>query len=184
MGDQMRLGKRNFNAFMLDDQFLNSIDNNNEKRMSDVMRLAKRSGMVNEEHGEIDPIEDDHEEDVYSVPKRMSDLMRLGKRGVFGVFGKPKRMSDLMRLGKRMGSINRVGKRHFMDDETRFGKRAFMDDMRMGKRMGDVMRLGKRIPDGMRLGKRSVDYVDAFSVTPFEFEDALNDDEYEDVGEL
>jgi len=45
------------------------------------------------------------------------------------------------------------------------------------------MRLGKRAPDGMRLGKRSADYVDSFSVTPFEFEDALND-EYEDDEEL
>jgi len=62
--------------------------------------------------------------------------------------------------------------------------RDFMDDMRMGKRMGDVMRLGKRAPDGMRLGKRSIDYVDAFSVTPFEFGDSLNNDEYEDEMEL
>jgi len=186
--DQMRLGKRNFNAFMLDDKFLHSLDNNNEKRMSDVMRLGKRSGAIHSEaetHGEIDPLEDnveeDHEENSFEVPKRMSDLMRLGKRGVFGVYGK--RMSDLMRLGKRMGSVNRVGKRHFMDDEIRFGKRAFMDEMRMGKRMGDVMRLGKRAPDGMRLGKRSADYVDSFSVSPFEFEDTLND-EYEDDEEL
>merc|ERR1719394_41034 len=151
--------------------------------MSDVMRLGKRSGVAQSEaesQDEIDQLhdilEDGSEEDSYGFNKRMSDLMRLGKRGTFGVYGK--RMSDLMRLGKRMGSINRVGKRHFMDDEMRFGKRAFMDDMRMGKRMGDVMRLGKRAPDGMRLGKRSADYVDSFSVTPFEFEDALND-EYE-----
>merc|ERR1719471_255718 len=141
------------------------------------MRLGKRSGAAHSEaeiHGEIDPlhdiVEDESEEDSYGFNKRMSDLMRLGKRGVFGVYGK--RMSDLMRLGKRMGSVNRVGKRDFMDE------------MRMGKRMGDVMRLGKRAPDGMRLGKRSIDYVDAFSVTPFEFGDSLNNDEYEDEMEL
>lgn len=187
--DQMRLGKRNFNAFMLDDEFIHSMDNNGEKRMSDVMRLGKRSGAahsVADSHGEVDPlhdiVEDESEEDSYGFNKRMSDLMRLGKRGTFGVYGK--RMSDLMRLGKRMGSINRVGKRHFMDDEMRFGKRDFMDDMRMGKRMGDVMRLGKRAPDGMRLGKRSIDYVDAFSVTPFEFGDSFINDEYEDEIEL
>lgn len=33
--DQMRLGKRNYPSFMLDDEFINSMDNNNEKRMSE-----------------------------------------------------------------------------------------------------------------------------------------------------
>jgi len=196
--DQMRLGKRNFNQFMLNDEFLHSISNNNGKRMSDVMRLGKRS----DEISQVDPvkadktedkrglqdfanIEDDSDEDFFNIKKRMSDLMRLGKRipkfPAQQMYGK--RMSDLMRLGKRFGYDDRYGKRLY-DEEMRMGKRAFTDDMRMGKRMGDVMRLGKRMPDAMRLGKRSIDYnVIDYSPMQHELNDFIHEDDYEDLDE-
>lgn len=161
--DQMRLGKRNFNSFMQDDSLMHSISNG--KRMGDVMRLGKRSEGATElslsdaERDELMRNLDDQEsdEDFFEIKKKMSDLMRLGKRDEDAAEPQTKRMSDLMRLGKRL-AYDRVGKRHFMDDETRFGKR-MMDEMRMGKRMGDVMRLGKRAPDAMRLGKRVPYYI-------------------------
>jgi len=198
--DQMRLGKRNFNKFMLNDEFVHSISNNNGKRMSDVMRLGKRS----DEISQIDSVNPDDaedkrgfndfgynldsesDEDFTTIKKRMSDVMRLGKRThkspTEQMYGK--RMSDLMRLGKRFGYDDRVGKRQLYDADMRMGKRAFMDEMRMGKRMGDVMRLGKRTPDAMRLGKRSVDY-NAIEYIPIQFEtsDLINDDDYEDLVE-
>jgi len=136
MGDVMRLGKRSDEMANVEPrnlyndvenhgrvEFDNQVDTESDedgftlrKRMSDLMRLGKRS-----------PVE----------VKRMSDLMRLGKRfGYDDRFGKRHFMDDEMRMGKRRMDEMRMGKR--MGDVMRLGKRA-PDGMRLGKRSSDYI---------------------------------------------